>query len=318
MPRFTVKYRSRKSRFNKHQRAAYKRGRRRYKNRQQLLSIKTVKNIAKKAVENLPETKSSMMYSTVSGDPVIVHYNQTTDQTQVQILHLPGWMNVENPLVRSRETVWDMTNPTTRISRGTGRHQRVGNEVFFKGINLRFGAYSASHYLGTQTKLRIMVVQVPNALSPLHLDTQPPGVNSPPHLPVINNNSFAFWHYQSQQEVGLEKVKPPFRVLFSKWISVNPNRNMKTLLANNVTIRTSWESKVVFYKKFIKINKKIKFRKMINDQGAEITVAQNPIYLLVYGTTNLIPTISTTGFRWQNDENILKCKFTALSTWTDA
>ena len=51
------KKKSNRTTYNKHQKSAYKRRGRSYKNRQQLLSIKTVKSIAREVVQQHPELK---------------------------------------------------------------------------------------------------------------------------------------------------------------------------------------------------------------------------------------------------------------------
>lgn len=103
-----------KRKYNKFQKKSYNRKRRNYKNRQQLLSIKTVKAIAKKACQELPETKFKVFKNY---DGVGVSNRVIQQPTNVFSYH---------------EVIVD----TTDLPKGTGQGERIGESIFLKGFRL--------------------------------------------------------------------------------------------------------------------------------------------------------------------------------------
>jgi len=301
-----------------------KRKYKRTKWKQQKISVGSIQKIAKKAVQSVPETKFTNIYSTPTGNPITLKYDPTKlaqndpDTLECQELKLPQWFNVNNPLDAKRVSVWEIASPAG-IPSGTSASSRIGREIFVKGINLRLTCQSHSDHIGTQTSIRIMVVRVPATLSSNRLNNS--GVHSV-ELPVIDANTFPYNFYVSEQEQRLKHKSQPYQVLYSKWLSINPNRVTQFTATNN----TKYSSKLRQFKKYIKIDKRHKYvnRTNINDVGnAQIQqeLAKSPIYLVIYGTTNLAPTWNTSGFRGNtangNNENSLLCKFTTLITYND-
>lgn len=117
------KYRKSK-RYNKHQKKAYNRKQRSYKNRQQLLSVKTVKSIAKEVMEDSPEVKYKQ-YNTYS--QVIRHLGHPALWIPADIA-LPGIDH--RPVVKK---IFDNSS----IAIGTSGIQRIGTQIYLKGFRIR-------------------------------------------------------------------------------------------------------------------------------------------------------------------------------------
>lgn len=110
--------------YNKYQKKAYKRRRKRYRNREQKLSILTVKKIAKEAVADHPETKYKNYINRITINRFLGHPS----------LWIPGEIN--QPNLQKRPIVKKIFDNDSLLW-GVDADQRVGGQIFLKGFRLK-------------------------------------------------------------------------------------------------------------------------------------------------------------------------------------
>lgn len=164
----------------------------RYKNRQQLLSISTVKAIAKKAVEAHPEVKY-----------------RTTANTKCIVEHPLGPPSVAPTAVSGcKPLVETMLNATT-IPLGTGNGQRIGDKIFLKGFRIKaeikkpinLNPDPALAHQGLDfVKVFLMIIKSKNA-------------------PALAGNFAETWWEESWQTKATTKNK--YNIIYKKEITIN-------------------------------------------------------------------------------------------------
>lgn len=232
---FRRKFRN-KGKFNKFQRKAYNRKRSSYRNRQQLLSVKTVKAIAREECRDIPETKFK----------IVKHYDG--QGTYNRMINGPcDIFNYSSCLLNN-----------TALAIGTGEGERVGKEIFFKGIKLnavirgpRIMNISMTDTLGgmsTYIKLFVKVVYVKQ------------GVDSPP-VPPDNPKDIPENLYINARDLTLQEKDTSVKTIWSKTYVFKPKIAEVAVSSEAQTCQPI----VHVLKKYIPINKKLRFLSTTNN-----------------------------------------------------
>lgn len=223
--------------YNKFQKKAYARKRKSYKNRQQLLSIKTVKAIAKKVSTQVPETKFKVVNNY---DGVGVFNRLINGPTDIYAYSACLLNNADIPI-------------------GTGEGQRIGKEIFFKGIKLnavirgpRICNISMTDTLGGMSTLiqfhvKIVYVRKGEASVPGPPDTSQ---NVPENL-YINARDLALQ----------EKDSLSVKTVYHKTYTMKPKVIEMAVASDAQTVQPL----VYVLKKYIPINKKLRFLSTTNN-----------------------------------------------------
>lgn len=251
-------YKSRSSsKYNSAQRSAYKKKQKykakKYRNRQQLLSIPTVKKLIKKEVEEHPEVK-------------IVE--KSDEQYETYHLGHPELYEGANSQLRCSPISTIMLQNST-ITQGTAATQRVGEQIFLKGFRI---------------KIRFLM---PANINPLRESCDwfkihwgvyrlAKGTSDTTTISEINSNPFTnsfVWNRNRSRPLlkFVQKGELVYRPKASALSKVDPTG--ASLLRDSICTRKSF-----FMNKYVKINKKFDMR------NTSATGNPNPYKLLIYST----------------------------------
>lgn len=227
-----------KYKYNKAQRTAYAKNRKRkskaYRNRQQKVSILTIKKIAKEACENTPEIKFKIFPS----------------------------MGIRKPIMgpHTINTVLQCIIEQNDIPIGTGQGQRIGDNLFLKGIRLKMlvdypqstynrqslpgGTSDRMYGVSDHIKFIIRVVQVRKND---FIDPSP--TTSPSQIP----------HDLWTNQIDLDKqssTRSRYKNLYKKVITMKGSPVSMDPTADGIQPN---KKRTLFIDRYIKINKKIHF-----------------------------------------------------------
>lgn len=263
--KFTMpKYKS-KSRYNKFQKKAFKRRQKKYRNRQQLLSIKTVKAICKKQCEDRPEVKLLNNEEYNVANQSVQRPSQDTHIIRTQLI-----------------------DPSL-IHQGPGKHQRIGNEILVKYINLRLRIHfpiamnntdgAVNFRCGQESDVYIKVLELK---SPDNAQ-----ISGPPHLGRdLTPDTFRI---PQQIKNMTTREFPKYKTVYKKKLimrnKIAPNRSNGSQNAIRKTIRIN---------RNIKINKKFRITTSETQQTTIFDFDKNwYLWIYAYGLNMNIPANST-------------------------
>lgn len=219
-----------RSGYNKFQKKAYNRKKKNYKNRQQLLSIKTVKSIAKQVCASVPEVKFFENRSQYQANKSI---QQPTDSNSHYISHI-------------------LCTPTD-ITIGPQENQRIGSKIYVRSVRLKLRLHfplqmdndgtSATFRCGQRSDVTIKL---------LSLNSNGQVLPRPPNL---NNDIVGeFWDFQRNLNMTTKDYNHGIKVHYEKRFvlknEIAPNRGGNS---------TSCPLKTMVIDKSITINKHIQF-----------------------------------------------------------
>lgn len=295
---------NKKGGYNKFQRKAYKRKAKAYKNRQQLLSIKTVKAIAKKAAESVPEVK---------------FYQNENYLTQNQVIQDPADGSGHYLAIQLIEPGF--------IPVGVGQSQRVGDSIRLKGIHIKVRLhnpvkqnvkYDDAHYRAGQFhRCHVKVVKVKMSGE---ANTPPKGDDQIANTP---------WVYQgvlnkSTNDYNL-LTKTPYKKVYnirSKLMNELTTVGSGTTTGNLTATSSYSDVEVAVQNGFnvprtILINKYIPLDDKITFTGTSAQSMKNTYFLWIYSFA--LNQLFTAGTYWGNDiDYALRADFSWVVYYTDS
>lgn len=233
--------RSNKPKYNKAQRAAYKRKSKRYRNRQQLLSVKTVKDIANEVCSK----KSELKYRQFGN----IGYGGVGDTSTVDHV-LSDLHNRAN--AHSKPLVVPIFNETT-IALGTTHYDRIGEQINLEGFRIK-------------CQFKLPVNFYPDDMTLVSSELPPRRINWVRiHLAVIRSidepqlDGYPNTFWDNKLMVGRASSEK-FKVLYS-WTKLfkMPRENNVANIAPPATATsyTSVKQPILLFNKYIKVGKKI-------------------------------------------------------------
>lgn len=301
--KYKSKYKGKRG-YNKFQKKAYNRSRKSYANRQQLLSIKTVKQIAKKAAESVPEVKfyqneNFLTHNQVIQDPAdgAGHY------LAVQLIE-PGFIPI-----------------------GTGQSQRVGESIRLKGIHIKVRLHNPvkqnvlatdTHYrAGQYHKCHIKVVKIRMAGEAEHPPRGDEVIANTPwvYQGVLNKSTN---DYNLLQKTAFKKVYNIRGKLMNESTSSSGGTIVNNLSATAattdlaVTVSNGFNvPRTLLIDKYIPLDDKITFT------GTSAQSLKSTYFLWIYSFA--LNQIATAGSYWGNDiDYALRADFSWVVYYTDS
>lgn len=274
--------------FNKFQKKAYRRRQKRWKNRQQLLSVKTVKAIAKKVCTDVPEIK----------------YKQYSN-------HFMSEISLGNPL---REGASNGCRPYKTMllgahtfSHGNTQGQNIGNQILLRGIRLKLQIFGPLNFVKEEE----------------HDPSVSQGFNTcPVHIhvvwskdePIIAGNYInnSLW----DDKIVLNRMKKNnYKTIYKKVIYQPCQRTISTNKAitiarwnnsdgvdSNVSLTNTTDYYQVSGKRPYRfINKFIPIMKKINIQQTESTGMPKSLWLIAYVTPDKLGIGTNDQYNGRND-----------------
>lgn len=245
-------YKNKKS-YNKFQKKAYRRRKSSYKNRQQLLSIKTVKAIAKKVVEQAPELRYYSYPTTLNlalGNPAL--YNGAQDPATDATIPKPRVL-----LLTSQNAMWDtgvglgIHNNYSSLSHNPNVNRK--QKVFLKNVNIRMEITTPWGHLVTGSTARTSSLWC-NVYWYIVKTKEKPYMASNPN--PIDISAFKNNWFESTGKNKQGKKDNTFTIVKKGIINCNPNTNC-VLATNNPTGAVSFPYRVVKRNINVPINKTI-------------------------------------------------------------
>lgn len=291
--------RSKAPKYNKWQRKAWKRRTNAYKNRQQLLSIKTVKAIAKNVVKQAPEIK-------FYGSDEYINAKQV----------------IQDPTDLHSEYVYTQLISPTFITQGSSVNQREGNRIHIKGINFRIHFHlpyrqnlsklDAGYRTGSYHRCHVKLVRVKTAGDA--------NISVPDSIHTIPNT---LWVYKGALNRVSATKKPNYETLFSKEYTFKPKLQTDmahTITTDNLTATSTGNSvhlgynvpQTVMLDKYVKIDKKHTFL------GATDHSVRYRYFLWIYAY-GLNQGLQGASAYWGGEEDFaLKADYNWIVYYTDA
>lgn len=283
MPR---KYKTYKK-YNKFQKKSYKRKSSRYRNRQQLLSISTVKAIAKKACRELPETKLKVFRQ---------YWDESADHSN---------MKINGPTSAHCLNLCLLDNSDLTV--GTGEGQRISNEIFFKGVKLNMSiraptiintSMTATYGgMSTYVEVHIRIVKIKNC-----------GLGGNAQTPELATEIAKSLYVNQRDLEKLSAKQNNYKSIYHKVIKFNPQQIQVDVASANQAVKPI--TRII--KKYIPINKKITYTSAVTDGDWK-----NNYFLWVYAY-NVNQGTSATNF-WGDLENYSpRIQFAYTTYYTDS